>query len=118
MDLNARAGPGMILSFAIGMTSRFAITVEELANVATHGLGRVASVVAAPLFVMLAARTSSLWGIVGVAVFATTLIAAYAASTIYHAMPPGPRKVFWLRLDQSAVYLLIAGTYTPFSLVA
>jgi hemolysin III len=96
--------------------SRIAITVEEFANIATHGLGLVASVVAFPLLVVLAVRAGDAAAIVGVSIFAATLVGAYAASTIYHSMPSGPRRVFWRRVDQSAVYLLIAGTYTPLAL--
>jgi hemolysin III len=98
--------------------SRIAVTVEELANIATHGFGLVASVAAFPILVILAARGGDAGVIVGVSIFATTLIVAYAASTIYHSMPAGPRRVFWRRVDQAAVYLLIAGTYTPLALGA
>ena len=98
--------------------SRIAVTVEELANIATHGLGLVASLVAFPILVVLAARAGDAGVVVGVSIFAATLVAAYAASTIYHSMPAGPRRAFWRRLDQAAVYLLIAGTYTPIALGA
>lgn len=97
---------------------RINVTVEELANVATHGLGLVASIAAFPILVLLAARSGDVGVIVGVTIFAATLVGAYAASTVYHAVPPGPRKDLWKRLDQTAVYLLIAGTYTPFTLGA
>lgn len=100
------------------MTNRVTHTLEELANVATHGLGLVASIAALPLFILLAARGGDTLAIVGVTIFGATLVAVYAASTLYHVVQPGPRKDHWRRLDQAAVYLLIAGTYTPFSLVA
>jgi hemolysin III len=96
--------------------TRIAITVEELANVATHGVGLLASLAALPMLVLLAARGGDPGVVVGVSIFGATLVAAYAASTIYHVLPHGPRKAFWRSLDQSAVYLLIAGTYTPFAL--
>jgi hemolysin III len=95
-----------------------AITVEEIANVATHGFGLAASLAAFPVFVLLASRGGDLGVIVGATIFGLTLVGAYAASTIYHALPLGPRKKMWRSLDQSAVYLLIAGTYTPFALGA
>jgi hemolysin III len=98
--------------------SRMAITVEELANIATHGFGLVASLAAFPVLLALAVRRGDASVVVGVAIFAATLVGAYAASTIYHSMPPGPRRVFWRRMDQAAVYLLIAGTYTPLALGA
>jgi hemolysin III len=107
----------MKLAFGARMIGyRIASTVEELANVATHGLGLAASLAALPILVLLATRVGDLGVIVGVSIFGVTLVGAYAASTIYHLLPDGPRKAFWRSLDQSAVYLLIAGTYTPFAL--
>ena len=98
--------------------SRFAVTVEELANIATHGFGLVASLVAFPLLVAFAVRAGDAAAIIGVSIFAATLVGAYGPSTAYHAMPAGPRRIFWRRVDQAAVYLLIAGTYTPLALGA
>jgi hemolysin III len=100
------------------MTNRAVQTVEELANVATHGLGLVASIVALPIFILLGARGGDAGLMVGATIFGVTLIAAYGASTIYHSTQPGPNRDYWRRMDQAAVYLLIAGTYTPFSLGA
>ena len=86
----------------------------EVANVVTHGIGIAASVVAGALLVVMASLRGDPWQIVGVSVFATTLIALYTASTVYHAAR-GPRLKARLKvLDHSAIYLLIAGTYTPF----
>src|SRR5262245_33478710 len=92
------------------------ISPEELANVATHGFGLVASLAALPLFILLAMRDGDAWTVTGASVFGATLVGVYAASTIYHCTPAGPRREHWCRLDQAAVYLLIAGTYTPFTL--
>ena len=97
---------------------RVALAAEELSNVVTHGFGFVATIVGFPFLLLVAQRTHDTGLTIGVAIFATTLIAAYGASTIYHAMPLGPRKDFWMCVDQSSVYLLIAGTYTPFALGA
>lgn len=83
---------------------------------ATHGLGLLASAVVLPLLIFLAARGGDTATIVGVAVFGVTLIAAYGASTMYHSCLPGRRRDLWRRVDQAAVFLLIAGTYTPFTL--
>jgi hemolysin III len=72
---------------------------------------------AVPLLIVLAAIHGTAWHVVGVSVYGGTLIALYAASTIYHACrSPRLRKVFQV-LDHSSIYLLIAGTYTPFALV-
>ena len=74
-------------------------------------------VFAVPLLIVLAAMHGTAWHIVGVSVYGGTLIALYAASTIYHACRSERlRKVFQV-LDHSSIYLLIAGTYTPFALV-
>ena len=98
------------------MKTRLDVTVEELANVATHGFGLLASMLALPFLIVMATRAGDPGVIVGVSIFGITLVLAYAASTVYHSLPLGPRRHLWRRLDQSAVYLLIAGTYTPFTL--
>jgi hemolysin III len=98
------------------MSARIGTALEEMANVATHGFGLVASIAALPVLIFMAARGGDAVTIVGVAIFGVTLVAAYASSTVYHALPAGPRKNRWRSLDQVAVYLLIAGTYTPFAL--
>lgn len=90
----------------------------ELANVLTHGVGLVAALAGAIVLIVLAALQGDAWEIVGASVFGTTLVTLYAASTLYHAAahagrPPAVRarlRVF----DHAAIYLLIAGTYTPF----
>lgn len=95
---------------------------EELANAITHGLGLAGAGLAAPLLVAAAVRRGDAWQVVGAAVFAATLVLMYVASTLYHACPPGPslrlarRKHALRTFDHSAIYLLIAGTYTPFLL--
>jgi hemolysin III len=58
------------------------------------------------------------WQVVGGAVFGAMLVLVYAASTVYHALPPSRHKALWRVIDHSAIYLLIAGTYTPFTLGA
>lgn len=93
---------------------------EEIANSVTHGLGFAASLALAPVLVMAAVRSHDPWRIVAASIFAATLILLYAASTLYHALPAPsvPRgKEVLQRLDHAAIYLLIAGTYTPFVLV-
>jgi hemolysin III len=90
--------------------------VEEFANAVSHGLGLVASLAAFPILVLIAMREGDAWVTLGVGIFAMTLIGVYAASTVYHSLKPGPAKDLWLRLDYAAIYLFIAGTYTPFTL--
>lgn len=89
---------------------------EELANVVTHGIGLLASIAAAAVLIVYASLHGDAWKIVGISVFATTLIALYGASTAYHAARRPERKARLKIFDHAAIYLLIAGTYTPFIL--
>ncbi|AHY46598.1 hlyIII: channel protein, hemolysin III family [Rubrobacter radiotolerans] len=90
---------------------------EELANALTHGAGLVASVVGTVLMVALTATQGDGWQLASSLVYGTTLISLYTASTLYHALPTPRQKRIMRVLDHSAIYLLIAGTYTPFALV-
>jgi hemolysin III len=93
------------------------ISVEELANSITHGIGLALSIVGFAVLLVLAALRGSAWHIVGCAIYGTTLICVYTASTLYHSISrPKFRRILKI-LDHSAIYLLIAGTYTPFLLV-
>lgn len=89
---------------------------EEIANSASHGLGFVLAVVGAPFLIVAAAQRGTVADVVGVSVFAATMALLYLASTVYHALPASPAKRFFHVLDHAAIYLLIAGTYTPFTL--
>ena len=87
---------------------------EDVASVATHGVGVLASLAGGSLLVVLAALTGSVWSIVGVSIFAGSLILLYSASTMYHASRNEISRRRLKVLDHSAIYVLIAGTYTPF----
>lgn len=90
---------------------------EEVANSLTHGVGLVLAITAQVLLATFAAIYGTAWHVVGCTIFGATLILLYAASTLYHSVKrPGLRRVM-RALDHSAIFLLIAGTYTPFSLV-
>ena len=89
---------------------------EELANVVTHGFGTLCGIAATGVLVTLAVLRGDVFHIVGAAVFGTTLIVLYSASTLYHAAPKQSVKDRLRVVDHSAIYLLIAGTYTPFTL--
>lgn len=91
---------------------------EEIANSVTHGAALLASIGAVPVLVLASAGPRDAWQIVGAAVFGATLVLLYLASTLYHAVPAGGAKRTLRVLDHSAIYLLIAGTYTPFMLGA
>jgi hemolysin III len=87
---------------------------EELANAVTHGVAVVASVAGGVVLIVLAALAGRPRLVVGVSIFVTTLIALYTASTLYHSARSPAVKARLKVLDHSAIYLLIAGTYTPF----
>lgn len=91
---------------------------EEIANAVTHGLGAVLSSAGLTALVIYAAFGADPWRIVSVTIFGVTLILLYAASTLYHALPHPPAKRVFRIADHCAIYLLIAGTYTPFLLVS
>ena len=86
---------------------------EEIANTITHGIGVPASIVALVILVVRAARGGEAREIVGVAIFGATLCTLYLASTLYHAARHPRVKARLKVFDHSAIYLLIAGTYTP-----
>ena len=89
---------------------------EEIANSVSHGIGLLAALIAFPILVGSAFNRGDLAGTVGASVFATTMVLLYVASTLFHALPPNRAKRVFQILDHSAIYLLIAGTYTPFTL--
>ena len=89
---------------------------EEIANSVSHGIGLLAALAAFPILVSTALNRGDLAGTVGTTVFATTMVLLYLASTLFHALPPNRAKRVFQILDHSAIYLLIAGTYTPFTL--
>jgi hemolysin III len=90
---------------------------EELANSVTHGIGLALSLIAAPVLIVSAAATADPWRIVAASIYSATLVMLYLASTLYHAARSAPAKALLRRVDHAAIYLLIAGTYTPFTLV-
>ena len=89
---------------------------EERANALSHGLGFVAAAAAWPLLSDFAQPQGGPLASIGVAVFALTMMAVYAASMVYHALPPGRAKQWARRCDHAAIFLFIAGSYTPFAL--
>lgn len=95
---------------------RIATAREELANALTHGVGFLASLVGFPILVLAAMERGERLMVIGASVFGSSLIALYAASTLYHAIPHPTLKQKLRVLDHAAIYCLIAGTYTPFTL--
>ncbi|TAK52047.1 MAG: hemolysin III family protein [Gammaproteobacteria bacterium] len=97
-------------------TVRGQTRAEEAANSISHGLGFLLAVAGAPLLIVAATRRGTLADVIAVTVFAAAMAVLYLASTIYHALPEGRAKHLFHVLDHAAIYLLIAGTYTPFTL--
>jgi hemolysin III len=90
---------------------------DILANAITHGMGAVAAVMGAVYLIAVSTRGDA-WLVVSCSIYGTTLVLVYLCSTLYHSLVrTGARHVFHV-LDHSAIYLLIAGTYTPFMLVS
>lgn len=97
-------------------TDRVVSLREELANAVTHGVGLVLSLIGMPILILAAMNRGERATVIGASVFGATLIALYAASTLYHAIPHPTLKQKLRVVDHAAIYLLIAGTYTPFTL--
>ena len=89
---------------------------EEIANSISHGVGLVAAIAAVPFLIVAAVWRGGAAGIVGASVFAGTVVVLYLASTLYHALPESRAKRVFQVLDHGAIFLLISGTYTPFTL--
>ena len=92
------------------------LVLEERASVLTHALGVIASVAVTTLLLISSARRGGAWEIVGAAIFVATLIGLYLASTLYHAARNPLLRARLMVVDHCAIYLLIAGSYTPFML--
>lgn len=97
------------------MTERPQTLGEEIANSVSHGLALLAALVATPILIVAVSPLSAA-NIVGACVFAATMVLLYFTSTLYHALPPGRAKRVFMKLDHGAIYLFIAGSYTPFAL--
>ena len=104
------------MSEVVAAAERRQTVSEEIANSISHGIGLLLAIAAAPFLILTAARAGSIWNIVGVSVFATSMMLLYLASTLYHAIPYDRAKRVFRVLDHGAIFILIAGTYTPFTL--
>jgi hemolysin III len=91
--------------------------LEEIANSVSHGMGLLLAITAMP-FLIVAVSGLRAVNIVGACVFASTMILLYLSSTLYHALPAGRAKRVLMKLDHGAIYVFIAGSYTPFALGA
>ena len=98
-------------------TKRSLAYYEEIANTITHGVGVGLSITALILLVVRASLYGDVWRVVSFSIYGSSLILLYLASTLYHGFRSKRIKEFLRILDHSAIYLLIAGSYTPFLLV-
>jgi len=91
-------------------------TGEEIANSISHGVGLLGAIAAIPVLIIFLKPGKDNIDLAGVLVFAISLVLLYLASTMYHALPEGKAKRVFQIMDHTAIFLLIAGTYTPFAL--
>jgi hemolysin III len=91
-------------------------TGEELANTISHGIGLASAMIGTPILLLAAFHHGSISFLIGTIVFTVTMLVLYLGSMLYHAWPQTPAKSILQVLDHSAIFLLIAGTYTPFAL--
>ena len=88
---------------------------EEIANSLSHGAGLIAALTASPFLILAAARRGDALTVAGVSIFAASMVLVYLSSVIYHSLPQNRGKRAFLIIDHIAIFLLIAGTYTPFA---
>ena len=89
---------------------------EELANSISHGVGLLLAIASLPLLLAFSGPAASAINIVAMCIFSATMMMLYGISTLYHALPAGRAKIWLNRCDHAAIYLFIAGSYTPFVL--
>jgi len=105
-----------VVDQSLTLTSRTQSAGEELANSISHAMGLVGAMIGAPILLLAAFRHASAFFLVGTIIFIATMLLVYFGSTLYHAWPRTRVKSILQVLDHSAIFLLIAGTYTPFAL--
>jgi len=91
---------------------------EEIANAITHGIGACLAIASLVILIVFAAIHGSAWHVVSFSIFGATLVILYLASTLYHSLTHKGAKKLFRKFDHISIYLLIAGTYTPFCLAA
>ena len=92
--------------------------LEEIANSITHGLGFCLSIIGTIYLLIHTTENSDPWRVIGFIIYGASLTILYLCSTIYHSLTHSRAKAIFRRLDHSAIYLLIAGTYTPVILIS
>jgi hemolysin III len=113
IDAQVTAAPSATAAAAVARPQSLG---EEIANAISHGLGFLLAVASLPVLVWTAAQHGVAADVVGASVFAGTMILLYLVSAVYHALPAGAAKQWLCRVDHAAIFVFIAGTYTPFTL--
>ncbi|WP_188205637.1 PAQR family membrane homeostasis protein TrhA [Alkalibacillus aidingensis] len=90
---------------------------EEAVNALTHGLGAFLSIAGLVILIVFSSLNGNPWQVVSVTIYGVTMLMMYLSSTLVHSLPKGRAKEWFLFIDHSAIYLFIAGTYTPILLV-
>jgi hemolysin III len=98
------------------MEEKFYSKSEEIVNAITHGIGAALSVAALVILVVFAVLKGTIWHVVSFSIYGSTLFILYLESTLYHSIPSGKVKRLFRKFDHMSIFLLIAGTYTPFCL--
>jgi hemolysin III len=91
---------------------------EEIANAITHGIGALLAIAALVLLIVFSALDGSAWHVSSFAIFGSTMVVLYLMSTLYHSLTHLKAKRLFRKFDHMSIFLLIAGTYTPFCLTA
>jgi len=115
-NLKRRATGAIGVNEMIPAHKRLQSFAEEIANGISHGIALVGCLVATPFLIASALRPGDAWNVVGAAIFAGAMIFLYLSSTLYHVLPENRAKRVFRVLDHVAIFTLIAGTYTPFTL--
>lgn len=105
-----------VVNQSLTLASRTQSAGEELANSISHAMGLVGAMIGTPILLLAAFRHANIFFLIGTVIFTATMLLVYFGSTLYHAWPQTPVKSFLQVMDHSAIFLLIAGTYTPFAL--
>jgi len=100
------------------MSQRAQSLGEEIANSVTHGAGFLAALIGVPFLLVATVERGAAINVAGAAIFGSAMLLLYFASALYHALPPGRAKRVFVKIDHGAIYLFIAGSYTPFALGA
>ena len=101
---------------AVDITKRYTLG-EEIFNSVTHGVGGLLAIAGTAVLIVFAAVYSDAWGVVSSAVYGASLIVLYTMSTLYHALTNRRAKTFFRIMDHDTIFFLIAGTYTPITLI-